>query len=98
MNIKEQTIKNYIKKVDTYINKKKYVEALEIAAKFPLKNGYVICQTRALDEFIVNKDDLHNINHVEKDNPHYKTASKMKIFLVVELEYLFKRRVRKNKI
>jgi hypothetical protein len=41
---------------------------------------------------------LHNINHVEKDNPHYKTASKMKIFLVVELEYLFKRRVRKNKI
>lgn len=96
MNIKEKKIKFYIKKVDDYISNKKFVEALNIATKYPLENGYVICQTRALDEFKVKKEDLQYVHHIEKDNPHYKTASRMKIFLIVELESLFKKR-EKNK-
>lgn len=96
MNIKKETINLYTKNVEGYIFNKNYLKALEIAANFPLGNGFTICQTKALAEFIVNKEKLNTLNHIEKDNPHYRNASKMKIFLVAELESQFKRRVRKN--
>ena len=96
MNIKKETINLYIKNVEGYIFNKNYLKALEIAANFPLGNGFTICQTSALAEFMVNKEQLNTVNNIEKDNPHYRNASKMKIFLVAELESQFKRRVRKK--
>jgi hypothetical protein len=98
MNIKKSTINEYIRQVEVHLVNNNYKAALDIAAKYPLKKGYIICQSRALSEFIVQKENLLEVNHVQKDNPHYKLSSNMRIFLVAELESLFVRKHKRDKI
>ena len=97
MNIKKSTINAYRQQVDMYIANKNFNAALDLAAKYPLKKGYVICQSRALSEFKVQKEKLLEVYHVEKDNPHYKVSGNMRIFLVAALESLFERRQKRIK-
>ena len=97
MNIKKETIRRYISQVELLLANNCYTSALNIAANYPLKNNYTICQTRALKEFKVKKDELLKVNHVVKENPHYRQAGAMNIFLIVELESLFERRVHRKR-
>ena len=83
--------------VDQFIENKDFKAALDIAGRYPLKKGHVICQTTALDEFIVTKENLLKTNHLLKKNPRYEVAGDMKIFLVAELETLFQRKPFKSR-
>ncbi len=97
MNIKKSTLNSYKRQVEMYIANNNFNAALDLAAKYPLIKGYTICQTKALSEFKVKKDNLLNVYHVQKENPYYSSASGMRLFLVAELETLFERRQKKVK-
>lgn len=101
MNIKQKTIDEYRKQVDTLISNKKFSEALALAAKYPLKDGhesgYVICKTRLLDQYEVNENDLEKLNQIKKDNPHYKSMAPMILFLEEEAKKIFKLKISMGK-
>ena len=92
MRMKKVTIEKYIEEVEQHLSNNDYKSALAIAGRYPLKMNYIITQTRALDEYDVKREQLMKVSHIEKTNPRYFNAPTMKIYLVRELETLFKRK------
>lgn len=94
MNIKKDTIEKYRKQVDDLVEKGYFEKGLAIASKYPLnefnKGGYVITKTRLLNQYEIDLDDLSTLCSVEKDNPHYRVAPKMILFLEPEVRTRFK--------
>ena len=92
MRMKEETRLKYITEVEKYITRRWYKRALSVAGKYPLKKDFIICQTRALDEYIVSKKNLLKVPHIVKENPRFRYAHPMKIYLVAELDKKFPKR------
>jgi len=96
MYIKQSTIEKYQKLVDELIVAKNWEEALELASRFLPGKGYVICKTRLFAEYKVSNDDLTNIAHKIKRNPHFSNASDMILFLEAEVKEKFHRKQKKS--
>jgi hypothetical protein len=58
-------------------------------SQFPQKYG-CITKTRALREFRLREHELYRLTYLERDNPHYKTASPMHLFLLSQVQDLAK--------
>ncbi|HVU48723.1 MAG TPA: restriction endonuclease, partial [Terracidiphilus sp.] len=56
-------------------------------SKFPKKYGCVT-KTRALREFRLREHELYRLTYIERDNPHYKNASPMQLFLLSQVQEL----------
>jgi hypothetical protein len=96
MNIKVDAIKKYKQNCLELIKKGSFEEALNIASKYPL--GLIICKKRLLNEYCMPKDKLEVLCMVEKKNPHYSTASPMKLYLEDEVRLKFQLKIKqKNK-
>jgi hypothetical protein len=93
MNIKKDTIEKYRLQVEELICQNKFKDALNLASRFPLKtnsdNGFVITKTRLLSQYKIKASDLSSLCFVEKDNPYYKVAPKMILFLEAEVKMKF---------
>jgi len=97
MRMKIENRLKYINEVEKYTKRRWYKNALAIAGKYALNKGFIICQTRALDEYIVSKKNLIKVQHIEKRNPRFRNAANMKIFLVAELDNKFpKKEIQSN--
>jgi Restriction endonuclease/XPA protein C-terminus len=49
-----------------------------------------ITKTRALQEFRLREHELYRLQYIERDNPHYKSASPMHLFLLNQVKDLAK--------
>ena len=58
-------------------------------SRFPQKYG-CITKTRALREFRLREHELYRLPYIERDNPHYKSASPMHLFLLNQVRDLAK--------
>jgi hypothetical protein len=58
-------------------------------SQFPQKYG-CITKTRALREFRLREHELYRLVYIERDNPHYKSASPMHLFLLSQVQDLAK--------
>lgn len=61
----------------------------ECRTRFPQKYG-CITKTRAIREFRLREHELHRLTYIERNNPHYKNASPMKLFLLARVQELAK--------
>ena len=64
-----------------------------MATKYPFsgenKGGFIICKTRLMNEYKIEENQLINLHVIEKKNPHYSTASPMKLYLEDEVRLKF---------
>jgi hypothetical protein len=58
-------------------------------SQFPQRYG-CITKTRALREVRLREHELYRLRYVERDNPHYKSASPMPLFLLNQVQELAK--------
>jgi XPA protein C-terminus/Restriction endonuclease len=58
-------------------------------SQLPQKYG-CITKTRALREFRLREHELYRLTYIERDNPHYKRASPMHLFLLSQVQDLAK--------
>jgi hypothetical protein len=58
-------------------------------SQLPQKYG-CITKTRALTEFRLREHELYRLAYIERDNPHYKSASPMHLFLLNQVQDLAK--------
>ena len=93
MNIKQTTIEKYRVQVIKLITEHEYKKVLELATKYPFsgenKGGFIICKTRLMNEYKIEENQLINLHVIEKKNPHYSTASPMKLYLEDEVRLKF---------
>ncbi|MGE0822682.1 MAG: restriction endonuclease [Candidatus Binatia bacterium] len=61
----------------------------ECRSQFPQKYG-CITKTRALQKFRLREHELYRLPYIERDNPHYKNASPMHLFLLGQVQDLAK--------
>jgi len=61
----------------------------ECRSQFPQKYG-CITKTRALQKFRLREHELYRLPYIERDNPHYKSASPMHLFLRGQVQDLAK--------
>jgi hypothetical protein len=98
MNVKQTTIEKYRVQVIKLISEYEYKKALELASKFPFsrgnRGGFIICKTRLMEEYNIEENQLINLNVIEKKNPHYSTASPMKLYLEDEVRLKFSIKVK----
>ena len=82
--------------VDNFISQGDYLKAIEIASKYPLKNGheygYIICKSRLLSKYKIKVSELDTLEQFYKVNPHFKGAPKMVLFLEDEVKIKFQLR------
>ena len=95
MRINQSTIDRYRLGVDVLISLKRWEEALSIASRYPLGDGYVICKTRLKSKYKISDEDLTSLSQVFKNNPHYSSTNRMILFLEDEVKERFK--LRQNK-
>ncbi len=57
--------------------------------RFPQKYG-CITKTRALREFRLREHELYRLTYVQRNNPYYKNASPMQLFLLAHVQELAK--------
>jgi XPA-like protein/restriction endonuclease len=58
-------------------------------SRFPQKYG-CITKMRALRDFQLREHELYRLTYIERDNPHYKRASPMHLFLLSQVQGLAK--------
>lgn len=96
MNLKESTLLATVRLVEKQLNKQCYDNALELIAQYKLQ-GFTMTKTRAKSEFNLKDDDFRALSCSIADNPYYKCAPKMKLYLLRELEDKFGKTARREK-
>lgn len=81
--------------VQKCIDKKHFKKAIELHQGRRLA-GFTISKSKAKSMYNLTDKDIKNIRFLEVDNPHYKCAPKMKLYLQKELEYKFSKAVRRE--
>lgn len=84
MNLSKSTRLAHEKSVDQQLKNKCYDNALEIICEYRLKN-YTITKSRAKSEYNLKDKDFKVLSYAAVDNPYYKCAPKMKLYLIQEL-------------
>ena len=66
------------------LKKKHYRKALQIIYKYKV-GGYTVTKTRLKNEYKLSSVQIKKLNYIEVTNPHYKTSSPMKLYLIKEI-------------
>ena len=96
MNLKESTRLAKVKLVEKQLKNKRYDNALEIICEYRLKN-YTITKSRAKSEYNLKDKDFKVLSYAAVDNPYYKCAGAMKLYLKKELEDKFGQAARRER-
>ena len=64
----------------------KYKEALKLVGKFKLKNLTVTRETLK-KKYGLKPKEIEKLNYIEADNPHFKSAGNMRLYLRAEAFY-----------
>ena len=96
MNLKESTRLEKVRLVEKQLNKQCYDNALELISQYKLQ-GFTMTKTRAKSEFNLKDDDFRALSCSIADNPYYKSATKMKLYLIRELNDKFSKAARREK-
>ena len=71
-------------------NRTRYDEFYGLRVCFDCRKSYsgfkLITKTRAKNEYKLKDNDLDELERVEVDNPHYKTGSKMVLYLETDVK------------
>lgn len=95
MNLKDTTRLAKAKLVEKQLKVRRYDNALEIIIKYRLKN-YTITKSRAKSEYNLKDKDFKVLSYAAVDNPYYKCAPKMKLYLIQELKDKFGKAARRE--
>lgn len=88
MNLKKSTRLAKVISVEKQLKKRRYDKALEIISHFKLKD-FTITKTHVKSEYKLKESDFKVLSCAAVDNPYYKCAPKMKLYLKQELEDKF---------
>lgn len=62
---------------------KRYEEALELVRKHKLKH-LTVTRTTLKTKYNLKPKDIEQLNYIEMQNPHFKSAGKMRLYLRAE--------------
>ena len=77
------TRKNAPAYIEAAINRKDYGEALDLVRRFRT-SGFVVTKSTLKREFDLKDSDIEKLKFHEADNPYYKCAPPMKLYLKAE--------------
>lgn len=70
------------------VSRKCYRKALKLVAEYRITN---VTKSKGTikEKYGIKEKDFKRLNYIEVDNPYYKTAGKMKLYLLAEVENKF---------
>jgi hypothetical protein len=74
----------------------KYKEALELVRRFKVKN-VTVTKLTLKKKYGLNSKEIESLDFIEVDNPHFKSAGNMKLYLRGEAYRLQLKKQRANK-
>jgi hypothetical protein len=96
MNLKQSTILALEISVDHQLDNKDYDNALRTIAKYRLR-GYTITKSRAKSEYNMKDCDFRALSCSLVDNPYFKSAPKMRLYLKREIKDKYSKSAIRNK-
>ena len=88
MNLTEENKKKVNRQFAKAVRTKCYRKALALVSKYKIK-GVTLSQNGIKELFGLKNKDFGKLNFIEIDNPHYKCAGNMKLYLIQEVEDKF---------
>lgn len=74
-----------IREVNRLIKRKCHIKALDLIRRYKL-SGYTITKSRAKREYGLTEQQIMKLPYNEADNPYYKIAEPMKLYLKAQCE------------
>jgi hypothetical protein len=87
MNINSEKKVDSLKKFNYYVKKKCFKKAIHLAQHFRIK-GVMISKGTIKSNYPLTNKQISSLQYVEIDNPYYKCAGAMKLYLIAQIEHL----------
>lgn len=85
MNLKQENKISLRQTFEKYINQKRYQLAIKLARKYKIKGVFGTARTIKV-KFGLSNQEILKLQCVEVDNPHFKCAAPMKLYLLAQAE------------
>lgn len=84
--------KNILQHIETLSKEKKWKESLDLVKRFKVIE-VTMTKSRIMSECKVSQKDIEQLNFIEVSNPYYSVSAPMKLFLIAEVNHIFKRKI-----
>ncbi|MGE5943996.1 MAG: hypothetical protein ACM31G_06620 [Flavobacteriales bacterium] len=87
--MKKTTKLNAKETIEGLAKNKQYAKALDILRRFKIE-GLSVTKSTLKKEFGLTPKEIEELNYIEVDNPYYKCAGPMRLYLKAEVEKINK--------
>lgn len=97
MNYKKETLERHKNRVRTLLKNGWYNAACNYISKHRIP-GYAISKSSVKKKYGLSEKQISDLHFFHIDNPHYKCAAPMKCYLIHEIESVYGRQGKLNKV
>lgn len=87
MNLSKEKYESVIARIKRHSQNRCFKKAIELASHYKIK-GVLITERTIREKYGLTKKQIENLQVIEIDNPYYKCAGNMRLFLLAQVEYV----------